>query len=267
MGGAYRCNYTRKSFRTLYNNLFGPKRVELSGHTVFCGSRGHTWFFADLHSNSACSNPSSSPHSPTHLPILLQWLSVWSIISSLHTSGPQPSTWAFPILCPQLSSSCDPLSLFSSMHPTAGTTLILPNEEPDGAFLAHKLPRLPSAWGITVKLMIEASKALPHYPHPVVGDHVPLSEQTLLMCQPRLPTSKPHVYLMPSSCVRPPMKTSSRPTQSPIALCLRFCGWTSLVLPGVGIPCLHVSLLTWPGLTEAEERKIDFNRKKSTLYY
>ncbi|XP_039196056.1 transient receptor potential cation channel subfamily M member 1 isoform X8 [Crotalus tigris] len=27
MGGAYRCNYTRKSFRTLYNNLFGPKRV------------------------------------------------------------------------------------------------------------------------------------------------------------------------------------------------------------------------------------------------
>ncbi|XP_060116077.1 LOW QUALITY PROTEIN: transient receptor potential cation channel subfamily M member 1 [Heteronotia binoei] len=26
MGGAYRCNYTRKTFRTLYNNLFGPKR-------------------------------------------------------------------------------------------------------------------------------------------------------------------------------------------------------------------------------------------------
>ncbi|XP_055980687.1 transient receptor potential cation channel subfamily M member 1 [Sorex fumeus] len=26
MGGAYRCRYTRKSFRTLYNNLFGPKR-------------------------------------------------------------------------------------------------------------------------------------------------------------------------------------------------------------------------------------------------
>ncbi|XP_072139062.1 transient receptor potential cation channel subfamily M member 1-like [Mobula birostris] len=26
MGGAYRCAYTRKSFRTLYNNLFGPKR-------------------------------------------------------------------------------------------------------------------------------------------------------------------------------------------------------------------------------------------------
>ncbi|XP_011855960.1 PREDICTED: transient receptor potential cation channel subfamily M member 1 isoform X1 [Mandrillus leucophaeus] len=26
MGGAYRCNYTRKNFRTLYNNLFGPKR-------------------------------------------------------------------------------------------------------------------------------------------------------------------------------------------------------------------------------------------------
>uniref|UniRef100_A0A6I8P5T6 Transient receptor potential cation channel subfamily M member 3 n=1 Tax=Ornithorhynchus anatinus TaxID=9258 RepID=A0A6I8P5T6_ORNAN len=29
MGGAYRCNYTRKSFRTLYNNLFGPKRVKI----------------------------------------------------------------------------------------------------------------------------------------------------------------------------------------------------------------------------------------------
>ncbi|XP_028314182.1 transient receptor potential cation channel subfamily M member 3 isoform X8 [Gouania willdenowi] len=26
MGGAYRCNYTRKRFRTLYHNLFGPKR-------------------------------------------------------------------------------------------------------------------------------------------------------------------------------------------------------------------------------------------------
>ncbi|XP_043934418.1 transient receptor potential cation channel subfamily M member 1 [Protopterus annectens] len=26
MGGAYRCHYTRKSFRTLYNYLFGPKR-------------------------------------------------------------------------------------------------------------------------------------------------------------------------------------------------------------------------------------------------
>uniref|UniRef100_A0AAQ6IAZ0 Transient receptor potential cation channel, subfamily M, member 3 n=1 Tax=Anabas testudineus TaxID=64144 RepID=A0AAQ6IAZ0_ANATE len=28
MGGAYRCNYTRKRFRTLYHNLFGPKRVK-----------------------------------------------------------------------------------------------------------------------------------------------------------------------------------------------------------------------------------------------
>ena len=77
MGGAYRCNYTRKSFRTLYNNLFGPKRVELSRHAVFCGSQGHTWFFAHLHSNSAYSKPSShTSHPPTHLPILLQWLSV-----------------------------------------------------------------------------------------------------------------------------------------------------------------------------------------------
>ncbi|XP_012588118.1 PREDICTED: transient receptor potential cation channel subfamily M member 1 [Condylura cristata] len=29
MGGAYRCSYTRKSFRTLYNNLFGPKRPKV----------------------------------------------------------------------------------------------------------------------------------------------------------------------------------------------------------------------------------------------
>ncbi|XP_042278234.1 transient receptor potential cation channel subfamily M member 3 isoform X7 [Thunnus maccoyii] len=30
MGGAYRCNYTRKRFRTLYHNLFGPKRQQSS---------------------------------------------------------------------------------------------------------------------------------------------------------------------------------------------------------------------------------------------
>lgn len=30
MGGAYRCKYTRKSFRTLYNNLYGLKRVILA---------------------------------------------------------------------------------------------------------------------------------------------------------------------------------------------------------------------------------------------
>uniref|UniRef100_A0A8C8M7S9 Transient receptor potential cation channel, subfamily M, member 1b n=1 Tax=Oncorhynchus tshawytscha TaxID=74940 RepID=A0A8C8M7S9_ONCTS len=29
MGGAYRCNYTRKNFRALYNNLYGLKRVRL----------------------------------------------------------------------------------------------------------------------------------------------------------------------------------------------------------------------------------------------
>lgn len=31
MGGAYRCKYTRKSFRTLYNNLYGLKRVSKVG--------------------------------------------------------------------------------------------------------------------------------------------------------------------------------------------------------------------------------------------
>uniref|UniRef100_A0A7N6ANZ2 Transient receptor potential cation channel, subfamily M, member 3 n=1 Tax=Anabas testudineus TaxID=64144 RepID=A0A7N6ANZ2_ANATE len=32
MGGAYRCNYTRKRFRTLYHNLFGPKRYKHHRH-------------------------------------------------------------------------------------------------------------------------------------------------------------------------------------------------------------------------------------------
>lgn len=33
MGGAYRCKYTRKSFRTLYNNLYGLKRVSTNTST------------------------------------------------------------------------------------------------------------------------------------------------------------------------------------------------------------------------------------------
>nr|XP_014347481.1 PREDICTED: transient receptor potential cation channel subfamily M member 3 [Latimeria chalumnae] len=40
MGGAYRCNYTRKRFRTLYHNLFGPKRpkaLKLLGMEVILG--------------------------------------------------------------------------------------------------------------------------------------------------------------------------------------------------------------------------------------
>lgn len=43
MGGAYRCNYTRKSFRTLYNDLFGPKRVELSGRVWWLVVPSHAW--------------------------------------------------------------------------------------------------------------------------------------------------------------------------------------------------------------------------------
>lgn len=35
MGGAYRCNYTRKSFRTLYNNLYGLKRVSRGGGATY----------------------------------------------------------------------------------------------------------------------------------------------------------------------------------------------------------------------------------------
>jgi len=33
MGGAYRCKYTRKSFRSLYNNLYGLKRVSSGDST------------------------------------------------------------------------------------------------------------------------------------------------------------------------------------------------------------------------------------------
>ena len=47
MGGAYRCNYTRKSFRTLYNNLFGPKRVALRGR-VWC------WVVPELRCGLPC---------------------------------------------------------------------------------------------------------------------------------------------------------------------------------------------------------------------
>uniref|UniRef100_A0A8C5EJG4 Transient receptor potential cation channel subfamily M member 3-like n=1 Tax=Gouania willdenowi TaxID=441366 RepID=A0A8C5EJG4_GOUWI len=40
MGGAYRCNYTRKRFRTLYHNLFGPKRVsEISSSSILAQQR------------------------------------------------------------------------------------------------------------------------------------------------------------------------------------------------------------------------------------
>ena len=34
MGGAYRCKYTRKSFRSLYNNLYGLKRVSTPALTA-----------------------------------------------------------------------------------------------------------------------------------------------------------------------------------------------------------------------------------------
>lgn len=31
MGGTYRCNYTRKRFRIIYNNLHGNSRVRVNG--------------------------------------------------------------------------------------------------------------------------------------------------------------------------------------------------------------------------------------------
>uniref|UniRef100_A0A672NQV8 Transient receptor potential cation channel subfamily M member 1-like n=1 Tax=Sinocyclocheilus grahami TaxID=75366 RepID=A0A672NQV8_SINGR len=46
MGGAYRCHYTRKSFRTLYNNLYGLKRVSYHHplHTYSCISENTNLF-------------------------------------------------------------------------------------------------------------------------------------------------------------------------------------------------------------------------------
>lgn len=41
MGGAYRCNYTRKSFRTLYNNLYGLKRVRQSASQIIIRCNDH----------------------------------------------------------------------------------------------------------------------------------------------------------------------------------------------------------------------------------
>lgn len=41
MGGAYRCNYTRKSFRTLYNNLYGLKRVRQSASQIIIRYNDH----------------------------------------------------------------------------------------------------------------------------------------------------------------------------------------------------------------------------------
>lgn len=34
MGGTYRCNYTRKRFRTVYNSLHGSNRVGLESTSV-----------------------------------------------------------------------------------------------------------------------------------------------------------------------------------------------------------------------------------------
>ena len=41
MGGTYRCNYTRKRFRIIYNNLHGNNRVRSKGtfyipQSIFC---------------------------------------------------------------------------------------------------------------------------------------------------------------------------------------------------------------------------------------
>lgn len=39
MGGTYRCNYTRKRFRIIYNNLHGNSRVSLNS---FCSGTGRS---------------------------------------------------------------------------------------------------------------------------------------------------------------------------------------------------------------------------------
>jgi len=60
MGGAYRCNYTRKRFRTLYHNLFGPKRVRSKlfaiGMTAPRGRDYHSFLDGSRLGGSTCTH-------------------------------------------------------------------------------------------------------------------------------------------------------------------------------------------------------------------
>lgn len=69
MGGAYRCKYTRKSFRTLYNNLYGLKRVSKVG-------------------GAAMSHWTTAAQSATHHFTLL-------IEMTLHLVSYSPKRWSF----------------------------------------------------------------------------------------------------------------------------------------------------------------------------
>lgn len=51
MGGAYRCKYTRKSFRALYNNLYGLKRVSKPPKRVDTAATSASHISAALHSD------------------------------------------------------------------------------------------------------------------------------------------------------------------------------------------------------------------------
>lgn len=69
MGGAYRCKYTRKSFRTLYNNLYGLKRVSTYTSTSFL----------HLHDNASLCSSGPSREQPKQLVVsAAEWVQVFN---------------------------------------------------------------------------------------------------------------------------------------------------------------------------------------------
>uniref|UniRef100_A0A8C5EKD5 Transient receptor potential cation channel subfamily M member 3-like n=1 Tax=Gouania willdenowi TaxID=441366 RepID=A0A8C5EKD5_GOUWI len=76
MGGAYRCNYTRKRFRTLYHNLFGPKRVsEISSSSTVSEGRQKTTKKREEEVDIDLDDPEIN-----HFPFPFHELMVWAVL-------------------------------------------------------------------------------------------------------------------------------------------------------------------------------------------
>lgn len=116
MGGAYRCNYTRKNFRTLYNNLFGPKRVELSACVVFCGLRVQCDSSLAFQQLGQC-RAKPFTLSPAQRSCLLQGSQarVTAFPSCPEHGPPCPPSASALLLCPQQTSSCLPVPAYSTI--------------------------------------------------------------------------------------------------------------------------------------------------------
>uniref|UniRef100_A0AAQ6ADU5 Transient receptor potential cation channel, subfamily M, member 3 n=1 Tax=Amphiprion ocellaris TaxID=80972 RepID=A0AAQ6ADU5_AMPOC len=92
MGGAYRCNYTRKRFRTLYHNLFGPKRsyflfYSFSHQVEWRHSTGHRKLGATNHPSIATTRKREEEvdidlDDPeiNHFPFPFHELMVWAVL-------------------------------------------------------------------------------------------------------------------------------------------------------------------------------------------